>query len=108
MRRSIATPSLQNFIAGSDPNASDSVFKLSVAVDGNEKVISFQTLPAEGTGYEAKERFYSLESSASLAGNSWTPVPGFGKVLGVNQTVIYQATVTSPNFYRAAVWLEEP
>ena len=81
---------------------------MSVAVNGNEKVISFQALPAEGTGYEGKERFYTLESSAGLAGSSWTPVTGFSKVLGANQTVIHQTTATSPNFYRAAVWLEEP
>jgi len=99
---------LQNFIAGNNPNDASSGLKLRVTLSGGQKVISFQALAATGTGYENKTRFYSLQSSTTLAGNSWTDVPGLSKVPGTNQTVTHQAAGTAPNFYRAAVWLEEP
>jgi hypothetical protein len=99
---------LQNYVAGNNPNDANSGLKLSVTLSGGQKVISFQALRAEGTAYEGKNRFYTLQSSPSLAAGSWTDVPGFIKVAGNNQAVIYQTTgAATSGFYRAAVWLED-
>lgn len=99
---------LQSFTAGNNPNDPNSVFKLNVSLSSGQKVISFQALRAEGTGYEGQNRFYTLQANTSLAAGSWTDVPGFIRVAGNNQTVIHQATGASPVFYRANVWLETP
>jgi len=98
---------LQNYVAGNNPNNVNDVFKVRVALSGGQKVISFQALLAEGTGYEGKNRFYTLQSSTSLAAGSWTDVPGFIKVSANNQAVTHQTTATSPAFFRATVWMED-
>jgi len=64
-------------------------------------------LRADGIGYEGKSRFYTLQSSTSLAAGSWGDVPGFIRISSNNQTVTYQTTTTSPGFFRATVWMED-
>jgi hypothetical protein len=98
---------LQSFTAGNNPNDPNSVFKLNVSLSSGQKVISFQTLRAEGTGYEGQNRFYTLQLRNSLTAGSWADVPGFVRVSANNQLVTYQTTATTPNFFRAAVWLED-
>ena len=97
---------LQNYLAGTDPNTAGSNFKLSVAQVGGERRVSFAALRAEGPGYEGKQRLYALESSANPAG-PWTAVPGFTQMLGDNQTVTFQSvSATSPLYYRGRTWLQ--
>lgn len=97
---------LQSFTAGNSPNDPNSVFKLNVSLSSGQKVISFQALRAEGTGYEGQNRFYTLQASSSLASGSWTDVPGFISVAGNNQLVVHQASGAAPAFYRGRVWLQ--
>lgn len=98
---------LQNFIAGTNPNDPNSVFKLSIAATNNLKEVSFVTLRAEGPGYVGLTRIYSLEASSNMAPNSWTGVPGFTNLAGNNQTVTYQSPVAGvPAFFRGRINLQ--
>lgn len=100
---------LQNFISGADPSSTNGLFKLNVAISNNQRIVSFLARRAEGTGYEGRTRFYSLETGAGLTAVSWTGVANFTNVLGNNQTLLFQTTSTnSPIFYRGHVWLQGP
>lgn len=100
---------LQNFVCGADPASTNNLFKLSITVSSNQKTISFVARRAEGTGYEGKSRFYSLESAGSLTATSWFGVANFTNLLGNNQTLLFQTTGSNSNaFYRGRAWLEGP
>jgi hypothetical protein len=97
---------LQNYVAGTTPADSNSVFKLQITRAGADQVVSFLAIQAQGVGYEGKQRFYALESSPSLAG-PWQSVSGLSEIAGTNQTVIHQAPLQpGPAFYRGRVWLQ--
>jgi len=97
---------LQNFVAGTDPNNAGSKFQLTVTRSGADKMISFFAVSAQGAGYEGRQRFYSLETSADATG-PWTSVAGFSNVLGNNQTLIHHSLgTTSRAFFRGKVWLQ--
>ena len=100
---------LQNFVSGTDPNSTNSLFKLSITTSNNQRIVSFLALRAEGVGYEGKSRFYSLEAGANPTATSWLGVANFTNLLGNNQTLIFQTTSTnSPAFYRSRAWLQGP
>ena len=97
---------LQNYIAGTNPNDTNSVFRVGVALSGNNTVVSFQALRAEGTGYEGRSRYYSLEQTVDPA-SGWQGVLNYTNLPGNNQTISHQAPGTnSPAFYRGRVWLQ--
>ncbi len=99
---------LENYIAGHNPNLSGSQLRLSISPGGTHRTITFDTIPADGVGYEGKTRFYTLETSSSLAPGSWSGVPGFSRVTASQQTITHQlAGVATPGFFRVAVWLED-
>jgi len=98
-----------NYVAGTDPNDTDSKFWLNVTLNSNQKQVSFLARRAQGIGYEGKTRYYALESSTSLNGSPWIGLGGFTNVLGNNQTVTYQTSITNPPaFYRGRVALQGP
>jgi hypothetical protein len=100
---------LENFIAGSAPNDTNTLFKLSVSASGGQRFVSFVARRAEGVGYEGRSRFYTLESSTNVTQGPWTGITGFINILGNNQTVTYQAPVTNTRaFHRGRVSLTEP
>ena len=97
---------LQNFVAGTDPGNSNDVFGLNVTISGGTRSVSFLARQAQGTGYEGRQRYYSLETSASPTG-AWVGVAGFTNVLGSDQILTFQAPDQSaPEFYRGRVWLQ--
>lgn len=99
----------ENFVSGADPSSTNNLFKLNIAVSNNQTIVSFLALRAEGTGYESRSRYYSLETTPALVPNSWAGVPGFTNLLGNNQILRFQTAVTnSPTFYRSRVRLQGP
>ena len=96
---------LQNYVAGTDPNNSGSVLKLTSSLVGSNRVVSFMTIQAQGIGYEGRQRFYALESSPTTIG-PWQPVSGLTSIPGSNQLVTHQSVnQPTPIFYRGRVWL---
>jgi len=100
---------LQNYIAGTNPNDTNSTFSLRVDLTNGLGQVSFSALRAEGIGYEGMSRYYSLEYSTNAGGIPWLPVDGYTNLLGNNQTVIYEAVGTNAAvFYRGSAWLQGP
>jgi hypothetical protein len=101
---------LEEYTAGTNPNDPQSACKVSIRILPAEVQVSFPALRAEGAGYEGRNRFYALESAASLAPESWKVVPDFARVHAANQTVVFAAPFgREPSaFYQTRVWLEGP
>jgi hypothetical protein len=97
---------LQNFIAGNNPNDTNDVFKLRVALSGGNMLVSFYAVQAQGTGYEGSKRYYALETSTGL-GAGWTAIAGYSNISGNDQMLVYQSPNTAPlRFCRIRVWLQ--
>ena len=98
---------LQNYVAGTNPNDTNSLFRVAVTASGANALVSFQALRAEGTGYEGLSRYYSLEYSTNAGAGLWLGLNNFTNLLGNNQTITYQPPGTNgPAFYRGRVWLQ--
>jgi hypothetical protein len=98
---------LNNFTMGSNPNDPNTLFQVNIGNSGSQTLVSFLARRADGSGYEGRARYYSLESSTNTA--AWSGVTGYTNVLGNNQTVNFQRPAASaPTFYRGKVWLQGP
>lgn len=99
---------LSNFTMGSNPNNANTLFTVNISNSGSQTLVSFLARRADGSGYEGRARYYSLESSTNSVG-VWAGVSGFTNLLGNNQTVTFQSPPASPPaFYRGKVWLQGP
>lgn len=97
--------SLQNFLAGTNPNDSNSAFRLSFTMNGNQREVSFQARRAQGSGYEGKSRYYSLLTSTNLS--TWAGVTGFTNLLGDDQTITYNDSPSDARvFFCGQTWLQ--
>lgn len=97
---------LQNFIAGTNPNDTNSLFAVQITSVNEQVAVSFPSLRAEGAGYGGRTRLYTLQSCLELETN-WQDVAGYTRLTGNNQLISYQPSPTNaPAFYRARVWLE--
>lgn len=97
---------LQNYVAGTAPSVIDGGFKLNLNSAGVYPVVSFTTIPAQGIGYEGRQRLYALDASPSPTG-PWQPVSGLTGVLAGGQSVTHEVTEQAgPVFFRGRVWLE--
>jgi hypothetical protein len=100
---------LQNYVAGTNPNDTNSVFAVDLSLSDLQTTVSFRALHAEGAGYSGLTRYYSLETATDLGAITWIGVPGYTNLVGNNQTVLYQTLATNPpTFYRGRVWLQSP
>lgn len=97
-----------NYIAGTDPNDPEDWFLVNVTLSDGNTVVSFPALRAEGTGYEGRTRYYSLEFAPAL-GEDWEGVPDYTDLIGDNQTVVFETPASNaPGFYRGTVRLTQP
>jgi hypothetical protein len=97
------------FIAGTDPNNTNDVFKVYISQIDTNAFVSFFGRLAQGAGYEGMSRHYALESSSNVTSGFWSTVPGYTNVLGDNSTITHTNVSQLPSvFYRARVWLETP
>ena len=98
---------LNNFTMGSNPNNTSTLFAVNISNSGSQTLVSFLARRADGSGYEGRTRYYSLESSTNTT--TWSGVTGFTNLLGNNQTVTFQSpSAGAPAFYRGKVWLQGP
>lgn len=97
---------LQHYVAGTDPTAAGGGFKLSLSTAGENPAVSFLTIPAQGVGYEGRQRLYALDASPSPTG-PWQPVSNLTGVLAGGQSVTHEVSgQAGPQFFRGRVWLE--
>ena len=103
---------LASYIAGTDPNNPQDQLRLNIQTMTNGVIqVSFQTVQAQGVGYEGLTRYYALETTTNLQTGAWLSVTNYSRILGANQVTIYTNSTTpmsSPAFFRARVWLEGP
>lgn len=77
-----------------------------ISLSGSQISLSFTATLATGPGYAGLTRRYTLESSATLDGSAWTPVPGYIDIPGNGQSITHTAPATHPHtFYRLGVSL---
>jgi hypothetical protein len=96
---------LQNFVAGTDPNADG--FRLQILATSGQKHVSFRALRAEGPGYEGMTRRYSLESRTTPIGGNWTGLTNFTDIPGNNQVVDYVTSGPGASaFFRGSISLQ--
>jgi len=96
------------YFAGTQPMDPGDVFRLAVTEDGAELQVSFRALRAAGTGFEARTRYYALESTLDPVRGPWIPVPNLSRIPGNGQlqTHFEPKGTNAPGFFRARVWLE--
>lgn len=96
------------FFAGTQPNNPGDVFRLALTQDGANLHVAFRALNAAGPGFEARTRYYALESSPNPTLGPWTPLPNRSRIPGNGQLVIHTEPkgTNAPAYFRARVWLE--
>jgi len=97
---------LEEFQAGTTPRDAGSVCRLEVDPLSAPPKVAFLARRAEGAGYDAHIRYFTLETSPGPAGG-WKGVTGFTGIAGDGRVVVHPIPVgTSPAFYRLRVWLQ--
>ncbi|MBN1670390.1 MAG: lamin tail domain-containing protein [Kiritimatiellae bacterium] len=99
---------VEEYIAGTAPSNAASFFGLDLSFSGGALLVSFLAREASGAGYSGLERRYRLEQCAVAdADAAWVSVPGYTRIPGQNQTVVYTNTsLAGTVHYRGRVWLE--
>ncbi|HEY5909490.1 MAG TPA: hypothetical protein VJA21_02680 [Verrucomicrobiae bacterium] len=97
----------QNYIAGTNPNDTNDVLRLSMIRSNDQPVVSFLARSASGVGYEGRSRYYALETCVNPAAGDWTDVPEFALLPGKDELLLLPSprTNSSANF-RVRVWLQ--
>ncbi len=97
---------LANYTAGTDPNDTNSVFRVEMTYSNAQPRVSFLARQAEGTGYENRTRLFTLETSSDVGPGVWSSVQGMSDIVGANQDIEYFPPPTDTRrFYRARVRL---
>ena len=98
----------EEWLWGSNPTASDHLADLAIEPDGEGgRQLRFQGKVAVGVGYAGLTRSYTVESSTTLAPDSWTPVEGYIDIpaSSANPMTLPMGNVEK-RFYRIQVSLE--
>lgn len=94
------------YIAGTDPKSADSVFRVTFA-GGDRIEVGFLARSAHGVGYGGRQRFYTLESTASLTSPEWKEDPEYRRIPGGDREIRYETAPLEPGrFFRVRVELE--
>ena len=94
------------YITGTDPKSADSVFRVTFA-GGDRIEVGFFARSASGVGYGGRQRFYTLESTASLAHPEWKEDPEYRRIPGQDREIRYETAPLEPGrFFRVRVELE--
>jgi len=99
---------IQEWIAGTDPGDETGYLKLETRLEQGQIVVSWQAVPAEGSGYDGLTRHYGLQRRSDPATDAWTDVADYADLTATAaQSVTYTVPDPStPAQYRVKVWLE--
>ena len=101
------SPNWKEYIAGTDPTASTSGFKLVISDSSANVFVSYSTIGAVGAGYEEVDRYYNLQDSSDPLTGTWQCVTGYTNLVGDGSTVTYTNSQSNPpRFYRVKTWLK--
>ncbi|MBE7503816.1 MAG: SUMF1/EgtB/PvdO family nonheme iron enzyme [Verrucomicrobiales bacterium] len=95
-------------IAGTDPEDANDRPGLLVVIREKEIDVRFQTRGTPRYGHIDAYRYYALEAAPWFSAEAWTPVPGYERVLGEGQDVLYREPTASEEarYFRLRIWLE--
>ncbi|MDA1044593.1 MAG: lamin tail domain-containing protein, partial [Verrucomicrobia bacterium] len=97
---------LEEFIAGTDPTNSTSLFDLQICPSNAMFAVRFFARRAQGPGYESRERYYDLLSALAPSSNAWSAVPEMTNILGADQWAIYTNKPFEQYYFRARTTLK--
>jgi len=97
---------LEEYVAGTSPRDDAGCWMLDAGLNGGQLQVSFDTVLAEGPGYDGLTRHYALEQRPLTGDGHWAPVPGYEDTLATGTPVTYApAADAEPCAFRARVWL---
>ena len=97
---------LDEYLAGTDPTNSASAFAIHITLANGAVTVTFPTVEALGDGYTGLERYYDLETSDTLTGGIWLPVPDCIHIRGDNSVLTHTNSPATKGFFRANATLE--
>ena len=75
---------------------------------GEDILVSFPALAAEGIGYDGKTRYYALEWRTNLLDGTWQPIPGYSNILGQGQLILFtNESMEQILLQRGKAWLSD-
>jgi glucuronoarabinoxylan endo-1,4-beta-xylanase len=95
----------QEYVFGTSPTSPNNGPILSPSTAGGNFTFSFTANQASGPGYSGLRRYFDVETTNDPANAmSWSGVPGYTNIVGVNQSVtLIQPLTGGPRFYRLNV-----
>jgi hypothetical protein len=96
----------QEYIAGTTPTDSGSVFRVVITKTNGQIVVTCPTTLA-GPDYDGQARYYSIENASNIVVGTWQDISGMTNILGAGQTIIHtNSAYTNRTYYRGKVFLQ--
>jgi hypothetical protein len=92
------------YVAGTDPADSNSVFRVCMRETGGVWVVEMPTVAA-GDDTAGRQRFYTLEESGGLTNGTWAASAGWSNILGLGEPVRRTNSTGSALFFGGSVEL---
>jgi hypothetical protein len=101
------TDNLSEYIAGTNPNDSNSVFLLKLTPKNGAAVISIDSIQTDSIrGYDGLQRSYSIEQSTTPNADNFTAIPNLSDIPATGKRIsITNDLPTGSLFFRAKVYL---
>ena len=99
---------IEEWVAGTEPTVNGSWLMVDVGIQAGQILVSFEAVPAEGTGYDGVTRRYSLQKRIDPALDAWTDVPSYADLAATAaETIVYSVPEYDAHAeFRVKVWLE--
>ncbi len=95
------------YVVGTIPTNGASYYGLGIAVSNAGVIVSYETRPAEGVGYEGWSRYYRLKQAATVWTSGWETVSGHADVPADGAVHAHTNAAPGPSgAYRVGVRLE--
>jgi hypothetical protein len=97
----------EEYIAGTLPNQADDFPRLTINKTSSQITVGFQSVIADGDGYENRARYYTLLRCDSLTSSDWQVVPSY-EAIPANDEYLHCAIScgTDTGFYRTLIHLD--
>ncbi|MDF7823479.1 lamin tail domain-containing protein [Pontiellaceae bacterium B12227] len=91
------------YVAGTDPNDSNSHFRIEIGSITGEAIVVFDSIPATGSGYDGVRREYAIEYSPDLI-SPISPLTGATNIQATGSPIaVTNSTPTNQGFFRGTV-----
>ena len=94
------------FIAGTMPDDPGSAPMLVTTFANGQRTVVFFAKSAQGSGYENRARYYTLETCSNLHQGQWQPVPGLINIPGSDEALTYSIPSASGAYFKTTIRLD--